>query len=138
VTCAFTPDSIGKFNDTLYIANTSQASLLRIPLSGTGTDVVVSVAKGTDIPKVFALNQNYPNPFNPSTTISFTLAKDGFTTLKIYDMLGREVATLVNGDRKAGVINTVTFNASKLASGVYFSRLVSNGSVQVKKLILMK
>jgi hypothetical protein len=90
------------------------------------------------VPRVFALNQNYPNPFNPSTTITFTLAKDGITTLKIYDMLGREVATLVNGDQKAGVINTVTFNASKLSSGVYFSRLVSNGSVQVKKLILMK
>jgi hypothetical protein len=89
-------------------------------------------------PNIFALNQNYPNPFNPSTTISFTLAQNGFTTLKIYDVLGREVATLVNGDRKAGVVNTVTFNASKLSSGVYFSRLVSSASVQVKKLVLMK
>jgi hypothetical protein len=92
----------------------------------------------TAVTRSFALNQNYPNPFNPSTTISFTLAQNGFTTLKIYDVLGREVAILVNGDRKAGVINTVTFNASKMSSGVYFSRLVSNGSVQVKKLILMK
>jgi len=88
--------------------------------------------------KVFALNQNYPNPFNPTTTISFTLAQDGFTTLKIYDVLGREVATLASGGLKANVVNTVTFNASKLSSGVYFSKLENNGSVQIKKLVLMK
>jgi hypothetical protein len=98
-----------------------------------------SVASGKEsVPRVFALNQNYPNPFNPSTTISFTLAQNGFTTLKIYDMLGREVAMLVNGNLKAGVINTVTFNASKLSSGVYFSRLASSSSVQVRKLLLLK
>jgi predicted GH43/DUF377 family glycosyl hydrolase len=89
-------------------------------------------------PKVFALNQNYPNPFNPTTTVSFTLAQDGFTTLKIYDMLGREVATLASGDLKANVVNTISFNASKLSSGVYFSKLESNGNVQMKKLVLMK
>jgi hypothetical protein len=104
-----------------------------------GTALPVELASLSEsIPHVFALNQNYPNPFNPSTTISFTLAQNGFTTLKIYDMLGREVAMLVNGNLKAGVINTVTFNASKLSSGVYFSRLVSGSSAQVKKLVLMK
>jgi Ice-binding-like/Secretion system C-terminal sorting domain len=86
----------------------------------------------------FSLLQNYPNPFNPTTAISFTLAKDGFTTLKIYDVLGREVATLVNGVMKAEVLNKVNFNASKLSSGVYFSRLESGGNVQMKKLVLMK
>jgi hypothetical protein len=96
------------------------------------TEVTISV------PKVFALNQNYPNPFNPTTTISFTLAEDGFTTLKIYDVLGKEVATLVNGEMKAGMMNTVNFNASKLSSGIYFSRLENNGSAQIKKLVLMK
>ena len=90
------------------------------------------------VPNVFALNQNYPNPFNPTTTISFTLAQDGFTTLKIYDVLGREVATLASGELKANVVNTVTFNASKLSSGVYFSKLDSNGSIQIKKMALMK
>jgi hypothetical protein len=100
---------------------------------------VTSVSSGTEsVPHVFALHQNYPNPFNPTTTITFTLAKDGITTLKIYDILGREVATLVNGEMKAGIVNTVTFNASKLASGAYFSRLASNSSVQVKKLLLLK
>jgi hypothetical protein len=88
--------------------------------------------------KVIALNQNYPNPFNPTTTITFTLAQDGFTTLKIYDVLGREVTTLVNGEMKSGVVNTVNFNASNLSSGVYFSRLESSGNVQVKTLMLLK
>jgi hypothetical protein len=90
------------------------------------------------LPKITRLNQNYPNPFNPTTTFSFTLAQDGFTTLKIYNVLGKEVATLVNGDMKAGITNTVTFDASKLSSGVYFSRLENNGSAQIKKLVLMK
>jgi hypothetical protein len=70
--------------------------------------------------------------------IAFTLAQDGFTTLKIYDVLGREVATLVNGEMKAGIMNTVNFNASKLSSGVYFSRLESSGNIQIKKMLLMK
>jgi hypothetical protein len=88
--------------------------------------------------KKFELETNYPNPFNPTTTITFTLAQDGFTTLKIYDVLGREVTTLANGVMKSGVINTVSFNASKYSSGVYFSRLESNGNVQMKKIILLK
>jgi len=90
------------------------------------------------VPKVFALQQNYPNPFNPTTTITFTLAQDGFTTLKIYDVLGREVAVLVNGEMKAEVENAVSFNASKFSSGVYFSKLESHGNAQIKKLVLMK
>jgi hypothetical protein len=90
------------------------------------------------VPTTFALFNNYPNPFNPTTIISFTLERDGYTTLKVYDLLGREVTTLVNGMMKAGVMNTVNFNASKLSSGVYFSRLKSGGNVQIKKLLLMK
>lgn len=88
--------------------------------------------------KKFMLYQNYPNPFNPTTTISFTLAKDGFTTLKIYDILGQEIVTLIQDNLKAGVINTTTFNAATLASGVYFLRLENNGNVLVKKLLVMK
>jgi hypothetical protein len=90
------------------------------------------------VPKVVALNQNYPNPFNPTTTITFTLAQDGFTTLKIYDVLGREVTTLVNGEMKSGIVNTVSFNASNLSGGVYFSRLEAGSFVSTKKLILIK
>jgi len=90
------------------------------------------------VPKVFALNQNYPNPFNPTTAIVFTLAQDGFTTLKVYDMLGREVTTLVNGEMKAGVVHTVSFNGANLSSGVYLYRLETGSFVATKKLILMK
>jgi hypothetical protein len=102
------------------------------------TTIVTGVEQNAVVPGVFVLNQNYPNPFNPTTTITFTLAKSGWAMLKVYDLLGREVATLVNGEVKAGMVNTVTFNASKLASGIYFSRLESSGSVQLKKMMLVK
>ncbi|MCK9409863.1 MAG: T9SS type A sorting domain-containing protein, partial [Bacteroidetes bacterium] len=89
-------------------------------------------------PAVFALSQNYPNPFNPSTTISFTLQHTGLTTLKVYDAIGREVATLVNEVLEAGVYHQKQFNAGNLASGVYFARLTSGAQTQMKKLLLMK
>jgi uncharacterized delta-60 repeat protein len=91
-----------------------------------------------DIPKVFALNQNYPNPFNPTTTITFTLAEDGLTTLKIYDILGREVHTLVNEELKAGQVYKIDFDGSKLASGVYFYKLESKSMSKSKRFVLMK
>lgn len=97
-----------------------------------------SVSIDTDIlPKVITLKQNYPNPFNPMTTIEFTLTRDGFTTLKVYDLFGREVATLLSRYEKAGA-HKVDFNASTLASGVYFYRLQFSTFVEVKKLIVLK
>ena len=101
-------------------------------------EVVVGVA-----PKVFALSQNYPNPFNPTTTIEYTLPEAGKASLRIYDVLGKEVATLVNGELKAGVTHKAVFEASKLSSGIYFSRLefsASDGSGKqlMKKLLLIK
>ncbi len=93
---------------------------------------------GPQVPKVFALHQNYPNPFNPATTIEFTLDDNAFVTLKIYDMLGREVATLVDGERKSGVLYKKYFNASNLSSGIYIYRLQTDKKTLVKKLILMK
>ncbi|MFZ4622022.1 MAG: FG-GAP-like repeat-containing protein [Bacteroidota bacterium] len=92
----------------------------------------------TVAPTVFALSQNYPNPFNPSTTIEFTLQTSGLTSLKVYDAIGREVATLVNEVLEAGVYHQRTFDASRLTSGVYFARLTSSGKVQIKKMLLMK
>lgn len=88
-------------------------------------------------PKILML-VNYPNPFNPTTTIQFTVPTDGKAVVKILNVLGQEVATVYNGDVNAGVMNTVNFNASMLASGVYFSRLESGGNVQIKKMLLMK
>ncbi len=91
-----------------------------------------------DVPKVFALEQNYPNPFNPSTMIGFTLHVSGRTTLKIYDAIGREVATLVNEELEAGVLHKRIFDASNLSGGVYFTRLVSGTSQKISKMLFVK
>ena len=95
----------------------------------------------TEIPDVikykYELNDNYPNPFNPSTNISYELAAGGFTTLKIYDMLGKEVASLVNEKQDAGSY-IVQWNASSFSSGVYFYKLQTNGFIQTKRMILTK
>lgn len=91
-----------------------------------------------EIPKNFVLYQNYPNPFNPTTTIEFTLAEDGFTLLKVYDIFGGEVTTLVKQELRAGEIHKVEFDATGLASGIYFYRLESKNQTQIKKLIFLK
>jgi DNA-binding beta-propeller fold protein YncE len=88
-------------------------------------------------PTNFELSQNYPNPFNPTTNIKFNIAKSGFVTLKVYDILGKEVAQLVNENLTSGAY-TVTFNASNLASGTYIYRLDADGVQISKKMILMK
>ena len=85
----------------------------------------------------FKLNQNYPNPFNPSTVISFTIPNQSKVTLKVYNILGSEVETLVNESKPAGSYN-VTFNAGKLSSGVYFYQLIAGNFVSTKKLLLLK
>jgi hypothetical protein len=96
-----------------------------------------SLTSGNQIPKEYSLSQNYPNPFNPSTTIKYSLPKDGLVTMKIYDLAGREVAKLVNEVKKAGNYQ-VQFNASNLASGVYFYRIQSNDFVMTKRMVLIK
>lgn len=90
-----------------------------------------------DIPTAFVLEQNYPNPFNPSTVISFQLPASSFVTLKVYSVLGEEVALLVNGIQQAGV-TSVKWEASRMPSGMYFYKLTSNGTTLVRKMILMK
>lgn len=85
----------------------------------------------------YTLSQNYPNPFNPSTEIKFTVVNSGFVTLKVYNILGKEVATLVNETLSNGQY-TVNFNAANLASGTYIYKLNVNGSQLVKKMMLMK
>ena len=85
----------------------------------------------------FELSQNYPNPFNPTTFIDYALPKSSFVTLKVYDILGREVKTLVNKQMPAGHFR-VQFDGSNLASGVYFYRINTGDFIQTKKLILLK
>jgi len=89
------------------------------------------------VPEEYTLMQNYPNPFNPSTTIKYQLPNSGIVTLKVYDILGKEVASLVNEEKSLGRY-VVNFNASLLASGVYLYRLMVNDYVDVKKMILLK
>lgn len=104
-------------------------------------DVVASVKPniytGEKQNYMFELFQNYPNPFNPTTTIRYQLTANSFTTLKVHDMIGREVATMVNEVKDAGNYS-ISFNASNLPSGIYFARLSSNGKSQITKLLLLK
>ena len=88
-------------------------------------------------PTEYALSQNYPNPFNPTTTIKYSIPKLSFVTIKIYDVLGSEVATLVNEEKPAGTYE-LTWNAANLPSGVYFYQLKAGSFVETKKMILMK
>jgi hypothetical protein len=89
------------------------------------------------IPNEFVLYQNYPNPFNPSTTIKFSLSKAGVTTLKLYDVMGKEVATLVNGELEPGP-HEVILDASNLSSGAYFYTIISSNYTETLKMILLK
>ena len=98
---------------------------------------ISGVEDGAILPTKFALQQNFPNPFNPSTLISYQLPVGGNVTLKVFDLLGCEVATLVNEDKSAGKYE-VEFNAENLHSGVYFYRIQAGKYVSTKKMILMK
>ncbi len=106
--------------------------------SNFGDTAVVGVQKeNTHLPEKYVLHQNYPNPFNPSTTISYSLPTQSQVELKIYDVLGREVATLVNKEQNTGSYQ-VQFNASNLGSGVYFYQIRAGSFVERKKMILLK
>ncbi len=96
----------------------------------------VQEIEGT-VPTAYALSQNYPNPFNPTTTINFAIPKSGMVTLKVYDILGQEVATLLNEYKEASAYN-VTFDASKLTSGMYIYTITSGEFVSTKKMMLVK
>ena len=96
-----------------------------------------SSTPGSELPEEVSLSQNYPNPFNPTTTIEYGLPENGHVTLQVFDMLGRQVATLVDGQISAGT-HQVTFDASSLSSGVYIYRLQAGEHVLTKKLTLIK
>ncbi len=88
-------------------------------------------------PQTFSLEQNYPNPFNPVTKIKFTLASNEYTTLKVYDIIGKEITTLVNNQMEKGHYE-INFDASNLPSGVYFYTLNAGGYKETRKMILMR
>jgi hypothetical protein len=95
------------------------------------------VGNENSLPKEFSLQQNYPNPFNPSTSIKFTIPESGFTTLKVYNILGNEVTTLISEELTQGSFS-VKFDASELPSGVYLYTLTSNNFNETKKMLLLK
>mgnify|MGYP003635941358 CR=1 FL=1 len=114
--------------DLYKVENGQPTSIKQVPVSN---------EQNPEIPNAVSLKQNYPNPFNPTTTIEFELDRSTFTKITVYDVLGRKVRELVNEIRPAGT-NTIEFNATNLANGVYLYRLEANGVVQTKRLTLIK
>jgi hypothetical protein len=98
---------------------------------------VVSVGEHQGIPAEFALHQNFPNPFNPGTTIRFALPRSTMVSLKVYDLLGQEILTLVDGEQRPGVYN-VRFDASRISSGMYIYRICAGDFIAAKRLLLLK
>jgi hypothetical protein len=101
------------------------------------TAQVIGIRNENITASTYKLNQNYPNPFNPSTSIEFAVAGKGFVSLKVFDILGKEVATLVNEVKDAGTYS-LNFNAAKLTSGVYFYRLQTDKFTDMKSMVLVK
>jgi hypothetical protein len=99
--------------------------------------VAVDEENGSSVPNEFSLDQNYPNPFNPTTNIVFSVQREGYVNLSVYDVLGQKVAVLIDGMKEAGSYN-VQFDASNLSSGLYFYRLESNQQMITKKMMLLR
>jgi hypothetical protein len=98
---------------------------------------LVAVTLKNELPTTYSISQNYPNPFNPTTKINYSVPKTSYVTVKVYDILGRVVATIVNENKPVGNYS-VQFNANRLTSGIYFYRMESGSFSQTKKLLLLK
>jgi len=135
----------GRFGSPNILFGSNTLTNANSATSGTSYDVFIAKLEATtsvageqsSIPTEYYLNQNYPNPFNPSTQIEFSIPQSSHVILKVYDLLGKEIAILVNGTREAGTYST-TWNAQNCPSGVYFYRLTSGSYTMTKKLVLMK
>lgn len=127
------PDSEGSMY--LWDGNSSPENDLYFII--TIIEPVTSVNDPSAVPDAFILAQNYPNPFNPNTTISFKIPGRARVTLNVFDLMGHEVARLVDGIREAGT-STVEWNASRVPTGVYIYKLQSEGCVKIRKCVLMK
>jgi hypothetical protein len=118
-------------------ASESIAGIQHITFGATGDGTVLAVPAYTAKEKTYELMQNYPNPFNPSTQIKFSVAERGFVTLRVYDVLGNVVKTLINEERPSGEY-TVQFDARSFSSGVYFYVLNTGKFSMTKKMLLIK
>ena len=133
-----TSNSANTYSFTDNNPNLSMKTEYRLKqVNNDGTFKYSSILTVNLLPNKFELSQNYPNPFNPSTIIKYVIPQSEHVTLKVYDELGNEVRTLVNGNRSAGQYN-VEFNGSNLASGIYFYKISAGNYSAVKKLMLLK
>ncbi len=137
-------NSLTVFNGTqsagywkLTIADGAGSDIGYINGWGVQTNIVTGTGNETQVPYKFYLDQNYPNPFNPVTSINFGLAKDEDVNIVVYDILGREIKTLVNEYKMAGNYK-VEFNAASYASGIYFYKIKAGDFVDIKKMVLVK
>ena len=129
------------FDDLRYISMINPAKAFLYGFNGKivqyhNPDIILNV-QPENLPVSFNMKQNYPNPFNPKTTIEYDIPFETSVTLKIYDILGRETSTIVNTEQPAGNYK-VQFDASTLASGIYFYRLQAGGFVETKKMVVLK
>ena len=122
---------------TFEIGNGNFGNGIFSKVSIIGTNIVSTPSDEISLPKRFFLSQNYPNPFNPSTTIHYSIPELSFVTLKVYDVLGNEIVTLVNEEKPAEEYN-IEFNATSLSSGIYFYKLMAGNYVETKKMLLIK
>lgn len=125
--------ALEKSSTTLYAGTLFQGAWER-PLTDYLTDVI---SISDDLPQNFYLSQNYPNPFNPSTTIEFSIPQESFVELKVFDVLGNEVATLANDNFAAGNFKA-DFNGDDLPSGIYLVKMTAANFIQTKKMMLLK
>jgi photosystem II stability/assembly factor-like uncharacterized protein len=137
----FSPDSVGMYRDTMVIVTSVPVGEFEVILTGTG-EPVLEVVEQDALPQKYVLMQNYPNPFNPETELRYGVPREGLVRLKVYTMLGEEVATLVNQFQTAGWYS-VMFSGKDgagrdLASGLYLYRLEAGGSISTKKMLLIK
>lgn len=124
--------NIEAFGDTVWVVGNNG-----IILKGTPDKVDAVKHENSAVVSRFSLDQNYPNPFNPSTTIRYSTPKAGWVNLKVYNLIGKEVAQLVNSDQAAGT-HIVKFDASNLSSGIYFYELRMGGNITTRKMLLLK
>ena len=126
--------SVNTTDNTVSFEQNSLSNLIILT-----SEETVSAMEGKDVQIAgsYELSQNYPNPFNPSTVINYTITKSGFVSLKVYNILGKEVAALINRSQEAGTYS-VEFNASSLPSGIYIYTIQSGQFTASRKLMLLK
>ncbi|HKB85273.1 MAG TPA: aryl-sulfate sulfotransferase, partial [Ignavibacteriaceae bacterium] len=134
----FNPETEGAFVDDLHLRWETEGQRIAevIHLNGY-TDSTYLGIEGNIVPSEFFVDQNYPNPFNPITKIKYNLPHNSFVNLRVYDILGSEITTLVNAEQPSGNYE-VEFNGADLASGIYFYRFDAGGFTSVKKMLLLK